>query len=236
MIRFVQNNPLPAPLQYSLESYEPLVLKPEEEKKNSNFIKMAFLHRSPNQTNNIPNMININNISNYNTQDSINKILNFDDSTQLTDTNLYDNYQPNNIYKYGNLVEHTPIPILNPAQINPMTNKVVNKLQFSKPTIRQKTFNVIKNVNVPIISIQNIQTRPQLIRCKSSKYLSPPKPQRIMNKNTISVLKGNNILVPLKIKHFSPAKIIHKNTFKSSKQVIPIPIYRKIVYLRTNFN
>ena len=43
MIRFVQNNPLRPPLQYSLESYEPLVLKPEEEKQNSNFIRKKML-------------------------------------------------------------------------------------------------------------------------------------------------------------------------------------------------
>lgn len=231
MIRFNQNNPLRPPIQYSLESYEPIELRPEEEKQNNQFIQMAFLNKSPKGTKNIiPNMININNISNYNTQDSINKKPNFDDS--LNDNSLYSNYNHKNFYTFGNLVNTKPVPVLNPAKINPMPSKTINNIKFAKPISNQNSFNIIKNVNIPMLNYQNIQPQPQLIRCKSSKYISPIKTNQIMHKNTMSGMNLNKIFLPMKINHLSPTRIVHKNTFKSSKQVIPI--YRKIVIRRKN--
>ena len=230
MLRFNQNNLLHPPIQYSLESYEPIELRPEEEKQNNQFIKMAFLNKSPNRTKNIiPNIININNISNYNTQVSINKKINFDDS--LNDNSLYNNNHKN-FYTFGNLVNTKPVPVLNPAKINPMPSKTINDIKFSKPISKQNSFNIIKKVNIPILNYQNIQPQPQLIRTKSSKYISPIKTNQIMHKNTMNGMNLNKIFLPMKINHLSPTRIMHKNTFKSSKQVIPI--YRKIVMRRKN--
>ena len=231
MLRFNQNNLLHPPIQYSLESYEPIELRPEEEKQNNQFIQMAFLNKSPNGAKNItPNMINIYNISNYNNQDSITKKLNFDDS--LNDNSLYSKYNNKNFYTFGNLVNTKPVPVLNPAKINPMPSKPINNIAFAKPILNQNSFNVIKNVNIPMAHYQNIQPQPQLIRCKSSNNITPIKANQILHKNTMNGMNLNKIFLPMKIKQLSPAKIIHKNTFKSSKQVIPI--YRKIVIRRKN--
>jgi hypothetical protein len=42
MLRFNQNNLLRPPMQYSLESYEPIELRPEEEKKKQSIYTNGF--------------------------------------------------------------------------------------------------------------------------------------------------------------------------------------------------
>lgn len=231
MIRFHQNTPLKRPVLYSLESYEPVSLKPEEEKQNYDYIKMAFLHTSPNTEHNIPKMFNINNDPNYNTHNLINKKLNFDDP--LNEANLYKKRHNNSIYSFGNLTDKKPTPVLNHVKINPMPIKTINKINITKPLTNQNPFNIVKNPNVPLLNVyyQNAQPGPQLVKYKSSKYI---KPHQFVHNKTMNVANTDKIYLPMKIKHLSPPKIVPKNPFNSSKQVIPI--YRKYVLQRKHFN
>lgn len=194
-----------SPALYSLESYEPSELSPEEIDQNNHFIKSTFLNRdlSRNQINS-----NFQNISKFNILDSLNK--KFNHNRPLSDNNLYNKYSPN-IYQYNNLANKVPIPVLKPAY----------NTQLFKPIMNQN-INYAKNINSQSLNYLNVQ--PQMNKCKSSKFL------HIVKHPQNNFIASNKILLPMKCRQLSPSGIVHTKQGISNKNVFPI--YRNIIYNR----
>lgn len=218
---------------YSIESYEPIDLLPEEQNQN-NFIKLDIISKTSNKNNfHIPHIQNLQNISNYNTQDSIIKnLFGTRPITESNKNNLGDNSHPNNFYSFRNFVNKSPKPVLSPVK---MQNHNLIRQKFPNHILNQNSFNYVNNKNIPIVNnfhnIPRVQNAPHLLnRCKSSKFLTHMNHANILQTNN---LNNNKILLPIKIRQISPPHIIQKNIPCSTKKVIPI--YRKIIYHRKKY-
>lgn len=229
-------SPYHARIPYSIESYEPVDLLPEEQKQNNHFLKLAFTSKTANKNNfHIPQIQNIQSISNYNILDSVTKKL-FEDKplTENNRENLYNKYNQKNLYSFGNLANKSPKPVLSPAIMNNHNPHLISN-KFLNPELNKNSINYVNNHNIPIAkdihNIPRIQNSPQLMnRSKSSKFLSPIKHPQIIHKNNLNF---NQILLPIKIRQLSPHNIVVKNAPSSPKKIIPI--YRKIIYHRKKY-
>ncbi len=216
---------------YSIESYEPIDLLPEEQQQNNNFIKLALISKTYNKNNfHIPPNLKIRNISN-NTQDSITKnLFGTKPLTESNQNNLYKISNPNTLYTFN--INKRPRPVLSPVKIS---NHNLIRQEFFNPILNQNSFNYANNnniTNIPIVNnfhnIPRVQNTPHLMtRCKSSNMLTQVKysPNNHLN--------NNQILLPVKIRKISPPRIIQTNIFSSPKKVIPI--YQKIIYHRKKY-
>ena len=160
-----------APPMYSLESYEPPVLKPEEMKQNVSYLRRAFtdkkLDRYYFMNNNINNIPVMNPLITNNNPFVVNK-------------NMITNNFP---IKYNRNIQ-TTIPLNNPFITNNVqannNNKVFSSIQFNNPFANQK-INTIKYIN-PMVNKNNnqkninqfqvllLQNR-NINRSKSSRYV-----------------------------------------------------------------
>jgi len=185
------------PQLYSIESYEPTTLTPDEINQNNN-LRRALTDKNVsrfyfNLSNNIPN-----NVPTLNPQ-----IIN---NNQLVNNNIINpNYRQN---KFHTIIPKS-IPLNNPFIINNLkannTNKVFNTIQFNNPFSNQKINTlqyinpvlVVKNSNYyPKKNIPQIQVVPlphnNVNRSKSSRYI-PTFPQ-FSNVQPVNVTRNNNMM------------------------------------------
>ena len=178
---FVYN---PKSAAYSLESYEPSEIVPEEiNQNNHHFIKNNFLNRGQSR----------NQIPKFNTQDLLYKNFNF--CRPLSDDNLCNKYIPN-IGQYNNFINNVPTPVLKPSEIYNINNSL-----FYKPLMSQN-INYVQNINPASINYLNIQ--PQLSKCKSSKILD------IFKQPQSNLISSNKIILPMKFRQL-PTRIVIKS-------------------------
>ena len=191
MLLYNGQKPFVAP-KYSIESYEPVDLKPEEQKQNDNYIKMAFTGQR---------------YTNYNTPNmKVNKTF----IKSYTDNRINTGYNQVNTFpfQFGN---KNLIQMFNSSSANLYPNQNVKAQKIIVPVMN---YNTKPQINYPDQNyIQNN------IRCKSSKNLDPHRQQIIISNNN---LINNNIVIPTNHRmQLSPQRITKRITY-SNKNVIPI--------------
>lgn len=222
MLRYNNQSPFHCS-PYNLESYEPINLTPEEKQQNNSFIEMAFANKIANKNKiNYSNIQNIQDISNYNTQDSINKIKIYD--TPLNNNKIYGKSKINNLYKFNNLINKNPNKFFSPIKINLMPNNTILSPIRGYQEVNENSF-LGKKKNIPHCNYPYIPR--QINRCNSSQFLSYMNQPNIINKN--DNINSNKIILPIKITQLSPLNA-HKTNIVSNKNAIPI--YRKIIFRR----
>ena len=185
------------PQLYSIESYEPTTLTPDEINQNNN-LRRALTDKNVsrfyfNLSNNIPN-----NVPTLNPQ-----IIN---NNHLVNNNIINpNYRQN---KFHTIIPKS-IPLNNPFIINNLkannTNKVFNTIQFNNPFSNQK-INTLQYIN-PVLVVKNSNYYPKknipqiqvvplphntVNRSKSSRYI-PTFPQ-FSNVQPVNFTRNNNMM------------------------------------------
>ena len=120
------------PKGYSIESYEPTILRPEEVKQNNNYLKRPFLAREP--VHNINNNRHINNIllnnkysyNRYNITSPTKILFHQNINNNLTNNNSYNSYY-STIPKNTNQMNQLRIINLNPIK----SNKAINYHKYN---------------------------------------------------------------------------------------------------------
>ena len=107
MLLYNGQKPFLLPNKYSLESYEPLDIRPEEQKQNNSFIKMAFTGKKINTP--------------------MKKIRNFHNKS-MTENNLSDKIYPNNTFQFGNINKKNLFQAFNAAELNAIPNHNKQKI------------------------------------------------------------------------------------------------------------
>ena len=209
---------------YSVESYEPIE-PPEEKTPNYHYINTAVKDRSPllNRVN--LNLLNIQNISNYNTQAPIVRKLDYDLCLN-NNNNVFTENNQGNLKQCNNLIINNSNNILSSDIIRTKINRDINNNNCIRPINTKNSFNYGNNVKIQLYNY--IQPKNKLVKSKSSKYLSPFKSKQTLNQKTMN---DNKIFLPKKIRLLSPPRIAQNNYYLYSNKK-NVPIYRKIVYRR----
>ena len=128
MLLFNGQKPFLLPNKYSIESYEPLDIRPEEQKQNNSFIKMAFTGKKINTP-----MKTIRNIHNK----------------SMTENNISNKIYPNNTFQFGNIIKKNLFQAFNTTEISAIPNH--NKQKIIVPMVE---FN-INQLNYPQVAKKN---------------------------------------------------------------------------------
>lgn len=195
-----------APGMYSIESYEPAVLKPEEVKQNEWSIRRAYTEKKQL----IPNYkFNLANIPVMNPQ--------FINNTK----------PPNNGFINNKIVHNknmTTIPIsvsmknpfnYNAPIVNERPNKVMNTIQFNNPFLSNK-----KNKQIKYVYRAPVQNNPFI-------YQNRNNPQQIkIQRNPQHIYRSKS---PQFIQNFIQFHAVNNNNNIIRNKYV-MPVYRKILY------
>ena len=195
------------PRIYSLESYEPTVLKPEETIQNDLYIRTAFTEKIQNRTKYI---FNFGNIPNTNPQNLSNtKYINNNGLNRNYIQNQYTANIPTNIsiknnpFVYNNLI--------NSNQIQNTLKSVPKNNSFFQQKINRNNIKYIQPINnKAFINYPKNQI---------SQFARHFQPQNIYRNKSSNYYPGFNHLRPVRMNNYN----------KNIK-----PIYRKIVYRKKN--
>ena len=182
-----------APAMYSLESYEPPVLKPEEVKQNDNFIRKAFTDKNLNRFFFYGNMPVVNPQLVNNSQMINNNVINVNYAQNKFNTNIPSTIPLNNPFISNNFKVNNTNKVLNTLQFNnPFVNQKVNNIKYIKikPAVGNNVLNLPKN-NIPQIQVRVIPNQDPS-RSKSSCYL-PTFPQ-FGNYQQTTLIKSKNTM------------------------------------------
>ena len=186
-----------APAMYSLESYEPPVLKPEEIKQNDNFIRKAFTDKNLNRFYFYGNMPVANPQLINNNQMINNNLININYAQNKFNANIPSTIPLNNPFISNNFKVNNTNKVLNTLQFNnPFANQKINNVKYIKfkPAIANNVLNQQKK-NIPQMQLQ-VFTPQNAQRSNSSCFL-PTFPQFgnyqhttvIKNKNTMPIYR-----------------------------------------------
>ena len=182
------------PAMYSLESYEPPVLKPEEIKQNDNFIKRAFTDKNLNRFFYYGNMPVMNPQLINNNQMINNNVINVNYAQNKFNTNIPSTIPLNNPFINNNFKVNNANKVINTLQFNnPFANQKVNNVKYIKiePRVGNNVLNYQKK-NSPQLQIQVFPNSQNDQRSKSSCFL-PTFPQ-FGNYQQPTIIKSKNTM------------------------------------------
>ena len=210
---------------YSIESYEPTDIRPEENKKANEFIKSAFEKRIMPQ----PKF-------NFNITTLGNTAQNYYSNKNNTS---YTSRNPQNILPFYNTINASSNPFVINKLNKSSNNQTVNNLKIINPIIPQYSnmtkyvypkrtvFNYTNpnNQNIPKMNYPKINISQPIHRSKTTTRVIPViRPAPLMNKYNFN--NNNTIVVPLA----NPQKLTFTKYASITKNILPL--YPTITYRR----
>lgn len=190
------------PKMYSLESYEPTVLRPEEIKQDNNYIRRAFTEKKVNNfkfnLQNIPilNPQFTNNVKLMN--NNIYNVPNMPNSNNLPNTftvNIPTSISMNNPFANRNVKKPNLNKVFTSIQFNnPFTNNKTNDMKIIHPMTSKNIINFQKN-NIPRLHILPLPLPRNIHRSKSSSQYLPIYPH--FNTLQTSGIPRTNNMIPV---------------------------------------